>query len=80
MPDQLKMTLESGDVIIRLRPDLAPAHAARLVELADSGFYDGIVFHPTYEGKVIRYLNGMEPEWWTRDDKTLLWVVGGPLP
>ena len=40
---------------------------------------DGIVFHPTYEGKVIRYLNGMEPEWWTRDDKTMLWVVGGPL-
>lgn len=41
---------------------------------------DGIVFHPTYEGKVVRYLNGMEPEWWRRDDKTLLWVVGGPLP
>ena len=41
---------------------------------------DGIVFHPTYEGKIIRYLNGMEPEWWTRDDKTMLWVVGGPLP
>lgn len=41
---------------------------------------DGIVFHPTYEGKIIRYLNGMEPEWWARDDKTMLWVVGGPLP
>ena len=50
MPDQLKLTLESGDVIIRLRPDLAPGHVARLVELADSGFYDGIVFHRVIPG------------------------------
>ena len=50
MADQLKMTLEGGDVIIRLRPDLAPGHVARLVELADSGFYDGIVFHRVIEG------------------------------
>ena len=40
---------------------------------------DGIELHPTYEGKVARYLNGMEPEWWNRDGKTLLWVVGGPV-
>ena len=50
MADQLKMTLEGGDVIIRLRPDLAPGHVARLVELADSGFYDGIVFHRVIPG------------------------------
>ncbi|MGQ5702454.1 peptidylprolyl isomerase [Sandaracinobacteroides sp. A072] len=50
MPDKLKMTLESGDVIIRLRPDLAPNHVARIVELADSGFYDGILFHRVIPG------------------------------
>jgi peptidylprolyl isomerase len=50
MADQLKMTLESGDVVIRLRPDLAPGHVARLVELADSGFYDGVVFHRVIPG------------------------------
>lgn len=50
MPDKLKMTLESGDVIIRLRPDLAPDHVARIVELADSGFYDGILFHRVIPG------------------------------
>lgn len=50
MPDQLKLTLENGDVTIRLRPDLAPNHVARLVELADSGFYDGIVFHRVIPG------------------------------
>jgi peptidylprolyl isomerase len=32
-------------VEIQLRPDLAPAHVARIKELAREGFYDGIVFH-----------------------------------
>lgn len=42
---------------------------------------DGIVLHPTYEGKVVRYLNQEKPDWWTaRDGRTLLWIVGGPLP
>lgn len=45
------------------------------------GKLDGITLHPTYEGKVVRFLNQAEPKWWTaRDDKTCLWVVGGPLP
>lgn len=39
------LTLESGDVVIALRPDLAPDHVERLTELANSGFYDGLVFH-----------------------------------
>lgn len=42
---------------------------------------DGIVLHPTYEGKVARYLNQEMPDWWAaRDGKTLFWIVGGPLP
>lgn len=41
---------------------------------------DGIVMHPTYEGKVVRYLNEMEPDWWAnRDGKTCMWIVGGPI-
>ncbi len=50
MPDTLKLTLETGDVTIKLRPDLAPGHVARIVELADSGFYDGVVFHRVIPG------------------------------
>src|SRR5690606_25673436 len=34
-----------GDGTIRLRPDLAPNHVRRIVELAAEGFYDGVVFH-----------------------------------
>jgi peptidylprolyl isomerase len=50
VPDMLKLTTETGEVTIRLRPDLAPNHVARLTELADSGFYDGIVFHRVIPG------------------------------
>ncbi len=46
----LIMTLESGPVMIRLRPDLAPGHVARITELASEGFYDGVVFHRVIPG------------------------------
>src|ERR1044071_4446379 len=39
-----------GDVVIRLRPDLAPQHVARIKELAEEGFYDGVVFHRVIDG------------------------------
>lgn len=41
---------------------------------------DDIVFHPTYEGKMVRWLNMVKPEWWTqRDSTTCFWIVGGPV-
>jgi len=39
-----------GDVVIRLRPDLAPGHVARIKELVEEGFYDGVVFHRVIPG------------------------------
>ena len=39
-----------GDVVIELRPDLAPNHVARIKELAREKFYDGIVFHRVIDG------------------------------
>ena len=50
-PESLTLTLSSGgDVVIRLRPDLAPQHVARIAELARDGFYDGVVFHRVIPG------------------------------
>ena len=49
-PTTLVMTLDSGDVRIKLRPDLAPNHVARIAKLADEGFYDGVVFHRVIDG------------------------------
>jgi len=47
----LTFTLSSGgDVVIRLRPDLAPGHVERIAGLARDGFYDGVVFHRVIPG------------------------------
>ena len=46
----LIMDTTQGRVKIRLRPDLAPNHVARIKELAREGFYDGIVFHRVIDG------------------------------
>jgi 1-aminocyclopropane-1-carboxylate deaminase/D-cysteine desulfhydrase-like pyridoxal-dependent ACC family enzyme len=40
---------------------------------------DDIVMHPTYEGKVVRFLNGTKGFWHDRDGSTGLWIVGGPI-
>ena len=49
--ETLTLTLDSGgDVVIKLRPDLAPGHVARIVENAKEGFYDGVVFHRVIPG------------------------------
>jgi peptidylprolyl isomerase len=46
----LTLTLESGDVVIALRDDLAPGHVERITALANKGFYDGVVFHRVIPG------------------------------
>ena len=46
----LVLTLDTGKVTIRLRPDLAPGHVERIKELASEGFYDGVVFHRVIPG------------------------------
>ena len=51
MADTLTLTLSSGgDVVIRLRPDLAPGHVERIAGLARDGFYDGVKFHRVIPG------------------------------
>jgi len=41
---------EGGDVVIKLRSDLAPGHVARIKELVSEGFYDGVKFHRVIPG------------------------------
>jgi peptidylprolyl isomerase len=49
--DRLIFSLSSGgDVVIKLRPDLAPGHVERITDLANSGFYDGVAFHRVIPG------------------------------
>ena len=49
--DRLTLSLSTGgDVVIKLRPDLAPGHVERITELAKNGFYDNVVFHRVIPG------------------------------
>lgn len=42
--------LKDGQVVIELLADVAPAHTARMKELARAGKYDGVVFHRVIDG------------------------------
>ncbi len=46
------LTLETtkGEVVIKMRPDLAPGHVAHIKKLVGEGFYDGIIFHRVIDG------------------------------
>jgi peptidylprolyl isomerase len=48
--DTLILETSKGNVVVELRPDLAPNHVARIKELARQGFYDGVPFHRVIEG------------------------------
>jgi len=46
----LIMDTSKGNVVIAMRPDLAPKHVERIKTLVREGFYDGIVFHRVIDG------------------------------
>ena len=55
MAETLTLTVDTnkgttGDVVIKLRPDLAPKHVEQITTLAKDGFYDGLTFHRVIEG------------------------------
>ena len=44
------LKLKNGDVKIELFDDVAPNHVKRIKDLANSGKYDGVVFHRVIDG------------------------------
>ncbi len=48
--ETITLDLKTGPVTIALRPDLAPKHVARIKELSERGFYDGVPFHRVIPG------------------------------
>jgi hypothetical protein len=84
-PDRLRWLserLEALDVELTFDLDIHPLHPgfATYGDRMPERLF-GIDMHPTYEGKIVRYLNLTSPAWWTRPDRrTLFWVVGSALP
>ncbi|MCC2112817.1 MAG: peptidylprolyl isomerase, partial [Hyphomicrobiales bacterium] len=50
LENTIYLDLKDGRVVIELRDDLAPKHAARIKKLARAGFYDGLKFHRVIDG------------------------------
>ena len=48
--DKILLNTSKGEIIINLMPEIAPVHVARIVELVNTGFYDGIIFHRIIPG------------------------------
>lgn len=57
--DQLKdrvatIKTDKGDIVIKLRGDVAPLTVSNFIALAKDGFYNGLTFHRREEGFVIQ--------------------------
>lgn len=50
LENTLYLDLVDGRVVIKMFPEVAPNHVARIKELTRQGFYDGIIFHRVIEG------------------------------
>ncbi len=50
LENTLYLDLKDGRVVIRMLPEIAPKHVARIKELTRQGFYDGLTFHRVIEG------------------------------
>ena len=61
------LKLKDGDVEIELYPKIAPNHVKRFKDLANSGKYDGVVFHRVIDGFMaqtgdVKYGNSNSPD------------------
>ncbi len=75
----LKLTY--GDVEIELYPEKAPKHVKRFKELANSGKYDGVVFHRVIDGFMaqtgdVKFGNSNSPDY----NLSLAGTGGSDLP
>ena len=53
-PPRVTLTTTAGELIIELFPDKAPASVANFLDLVESGFYEGLVFHRVIAGFMIQ--------------------------
>ena len=53
--DYVKLSIKDfGQIVVRLRPDVAPISVENFQKLVADGFYNGTVFHRVYPGFMIQ--------------------------
>ena len=60
MSTQVKLSTSSGDIVIELDEEKAPATVENFLQYVDDGFYNGTVFHRVINGFMIQ-CGGFEP-------------------
>jgi len=75
MFEMTKATIETrfGKIVFELLPDIAPETVRNFAKLAQSGFYDGTLFHRVIPGFMIQ---GGDPN--TKQSDKSRWGMGGP--
>ena len=48
------ITTSQGKIVVELYPEVAPNTVANFIELANAGFYDGLIFHRVISGFMIQ--------------------------
>jgi peptidyl-prolyl cis-trans isomerase B (cyclophilin B) len=69
----LILDTSEGSITVRLMRQQAPVSVNNIVQLAQSGFYDGTAFHRVVPGVLVQ---GGDPL--SREDDKELWGTGGP--
>lgn len=62
-----------GEIELKFFPDVAPKHVKNFIDLSESGFYDGTIFHRVIPGFMIQ---GGDPN--TKGTDTSTYGMGGP--
>ncbi len=63
----------NGKIVFKLSPDIAPETVRNFKKLAESGFYNGILFHRVIPGFMVQ---GGDPN--TKQPDKSKWGLGGP--
>ncbi|MDD5560842.1 MAG: peptidylprolyl isomerase [Candidatus Omnitrophica bacterium] len=54
--DETAVVLDTnqGEIVIKLKPDVAPKACENFIKLVDKGYYDGLIFHRVIKGFMIQ--------------------------
>jgi cyclophilin family peptidyl-prolyl cis-trans isomerase len=79
-PVTLKLASDAGELTLELDPSLSPVAVTRAAELAEKGFYDGMVVHRVVPGFVAQFGSPTHDGFGGADDRAPLPCETSPVP